>query len=34
MTFEKISDTEMNIYVDIHSDDGTIEIVKFSYKKY
>lgn len=33
MTFEKISDTEMNIYVDIHSDDDTIEIVKFSYKK-
>ena len=33
MTFEKISDNEMNIYVDIHSDDGTIEIVKFSYKK-
>jgi len=33
MTFEKISDTEMNIYVDIHSDDGSIEIVKFSYKK-
>ena len=33
MTFEKISDTEMNIYVDIHNDNGTVENVKFNYKK-
>ena len=32
MTFEKISDTEMNIYVDI-KDKGKIETVKFNYKK-
>jgi len=33
MTFEKISDTEMNVYVDIHQDDGSIETVKFNYSK-
>ncbi|MCH7523957.1 MAG: hypothetical protein IIC74_02835 [Bacteroidetes bacterium] len=33
MTFEKISDKEMVVHVDIHKDDGTIEIVKFSYTK-
>jgi hypothetical protein len=33
MTFEKISDNEMNIYVDIHNDDGTVDNVKFNYKK-
>ena len=32
MTFEKISDTEMNIYVDI-KDKGEIETVAFNYKK-
>ena len=32
MTFEKISDTEMNIYVDI-KDKGKIETVAFNYKK-
>ncbi len=32
MTFEKISDNEMNIYVDIE-DNGKVEIVKFNYKK-
>lgn len=33
MSFEKISDTEMNVYVDIENEDGEIEIVKFNYKK-
>lgn len=33
MTFEKISDNEMNVYVDIKQKDGTIETVTFSYKK-
>lgn len=33
MTFEKINDKEMNVYVDIHKNDGSIEIVKFNYKK-
>jgi hypothetical protein len=33
MTFEKISDKEMNIYVDIHQDNGEIETVTFNYKK-
>lgn len=33
MTFEKISDNEMNIYVDIHNDDGKVETVKFNYTK-
>lgn len=33
MTFEKITNTEMNIFVDIKNDDGKIEVVKFNYKK-
>ncbi len=33
MTFEKVSVDEMNIYVDIHQDNGTIETVKFNYTK-
>lgn len=33
MIFEKLSTNEMNIYVDIKQDDGSIEIVKFNYKK-
>ncbi len=33
MTFEKASDNEMNIYVDIKNDDGKVEVVKFNYKK-
>ena len=33
MSFEKVSDNEMNIYVDIKNDEGEIEIVKFNYKK-
>lgn len=33
MIFEKVSDNEMNIYVDIRDDDGKVEVVKFNYKK-
>lgn len=33
MTFEKISDNEMTIYVDIHQDNGEVETVQFNYKK-
>ena len=33
MTFEKISEKEMNIYVDIHNDNGTVDTVKFNYAK-
>ena len=33
MTFEKVSDNEMNIYVDIEQKDGTIEVMKFNYNK-
>lgn len=33
MTFEKVSDTEMNVYVDIENDEGDIQIVTFNYKK-
>lgn len=33
MTFEKISDNKMNVYVDIHKKDGSIETVKFNYTK-
>lgn len=33
MTFEKVSDNEMNVYVDIHQKDGSIETVKFNYTK-
>ncbi|MFD0989621.1 DUF6265 family protein [Mariniflexile jejuense] len=33
MIFEKISTKEMNIYVDIHQENGSIERVKFNYKK-
>ena len=33
MTFEKISQNEMNIYVDIKDKDGKVEVVKFNYKK-
>ncbi|WP_460219627.1 DUF6265 family protein [Psychroserpens sp. MEBiC05023] len=34
MSFEKVSDTEMNVYVDIENDKGDIDIVKFNYKKH
>lgn len=33
MTFEKVSDNEMNVYVDIHQDNGDIETLTFNYKK-
>ena len=33
MTFEKISANEMTIYVDIKQENGSIETVKFNYKK-
>ncbi|MFD2916174.1 DUF6265 family protein [Psychroserpens luteus] len=33
MSFEKVSDNEMNVYVDIKNDEGQIEIIKFNYKK-
>ena len=33
MTFEKVSDNEMNVYADIHQKDGSIETVKFHYTK-
>ncbi|GAA4884974.1 hypothetical protein GCM10023311_04370 [Flaviramulus aquimarinus] len=31
--FEKISDNEMNVYVDIYQKDGSTETVKFNYTK-
>ena len=33
MTFERISENEMTIYVDIHQEDGSLETVKFNYTK-
>ena len=33
MMFERISDTEMNIFVNIHNDNGNVENVKFNYHK-
>ncbi|MDD7887470.1 DUF6265 family protein [Flavivirga sp. 57AJ16] len=33
MSFEKISNNEMNVYVDIHKKNGSIETVKFNYTK-
>jgi len=33
MTFEKVNSTEMNVFVDMHNEDGTTEIMKFNYKK-
>lgn len=33
MTFEKISSNEMNVYVDIRQENGSIETVKFNYTK-
>ncbi|AUP81692.1 DUF6265 family protein [Flavivirga eckloniae] len=33
MSFEKISDNEMNVYVDLHEKDGTTKTIKFNYKK-
>lgn len=33
MTFEKVNDKEMNVYVDMKQKDGSIEVLKFNYKK-
>lgn len=33
MSFEKVSDNEMNVYVDIHQKNGSIEVAKFNYTK-
>ncbi|MCB4808829.1 DUF6265 family protein [Tamlana sp. 62-3] len=33
MTFEKVNNNEMNVYVDIKDENGNIENVKFNYKK-
>jgi len=33
MTFEKITDTKMTVYVDIENENGDVEIVKFDYEK-
>ena len=33
MTFEKVNTNEMNVYVDIQQKNGTVETVKFNYKK-
>ncbi|GAA4275228.1 DUF6265 family protein [Aquimarina gracilis] len=33
LSFEKISDTEMNVYVIVGNEDGTEQEVKFNYKK-
>jgi len=33
MVFEKVSSNEMNVYVDLHQKDGSVETVKFTYKK-
>ncbi|MEM5564497.1 DUF6265 family protein [Psychroserpens sp. AS72] len=33
MSFEKVSENEMNVYVDLENEEGEIEIVKFKYTK-
>jgi hypothetical protein len=33
MTFERVSENEMNVYVDMHQKDGSTETVKFNYTK-
>ncbi|GAA4239073.1 hypothetical protein GCM10022291_31990 [Postechiella marina] len=33
MIFEKVNDNEMNIYVDIHKKNDSVETIKFNYKK-
>lgn len=33
MTFERVNENQMNVYVEIHQKDGSIETVKFNYKK-
>ncbi len=33
MTFERVNDSELIISVDMHKEDGTIEVLKFNYRK-
>ena len=33
MTFEKVTDHEMNVYVDMKQKDGSVQVLKFNYKK-
>ena len=33
MTFEKVSSNEINVYVDIENENGSVETVKFNYTK-
>ncbi|TXG35234.1 DUF6265 family protein [Seonamhaeicola maritimus] len=33
MSFEKVNDKEMNVYVDMHEKDGTTKTIKFNYTK-
>jgi len=33
MSFEKVSDNEMNVFVDIKNDDGEVELIQFNYKR-
>jgi len=33
MIFEKVSDTEMNVHVDLEDEEGEVQIVTFNYKK-
>ncbi|WP_299556166.1 DUF6265 family protein [Seonamhaeicola sp.] len=33
MTFEKVNDNEMNVFVDMHEKDGTVNTIKFNYTK-
>ena len=33
MTFEKVSSNEINVYVDIENENGSVETLKFNYKK-
>lgn len=33
MSFEKVSDTEMNVFVDIKNENGDLETIEFNYKK-
>lgn len=33
MSFEKVSDTEMNVFVDIENEKNEVEVIQFKYKK-
>lgn len=33
MTFEKVNDNKMNVYVDVHNEDGSSKTLKFNYSK-